>query len=65
MSKAINSFINETNIGKSKIIYLVGESTFLRILIGLEDISGLTGILHISAWPDLAAVGKYYGSGGV
>ena len=41
MSKAINSFIAETKIAKSKKIYMIGETAFIRTLLGLEDIASL------------------------
>lgn len=65
LTKAVNFFITETNIGKSKSVYLVGESTFLRVLPGLDDIVPLKGIVHVSGWIDLYNVGKYYGTAGV
>jgi hypothetical protein len=65
ITKAVNSFINEASIGKSKSVYIIGESTFLRVLPGLDDIMPLKGIVHISGWFDLYGTGKYYGTGGV
>ncbi len=52
-------------MGQSKTVILVGEGTFLRALPGLDDIDTLTAIVHLSAWPELYAVGKYYGVAGV
>ena len=65
ITKAVNTFINEASIGKSKSVYIIGESTFLRVLPGLDDITPLKGIVHISGWFDLYGTGKYYGTGGV
>ena len=52
-------------LGQSSILTLAGESTFIRALPGLEDISSLKGIIHMSPWPELYAVGKNYGSAGL
>lgn len=65
ITKALNSFISEANIGKSKKIYIIGESTFLRTLPGFDDIHPLEGIVHISGWFDFYGLGKFYGTGGV
>ena len=65
VTKAINSFNTEANIGKSSSIYILGESTFLRVLPGIDDINALKGIVHISGWFDLYGIGKFYGTGGV
>lgn len=65
LTKALNSFIAETSLGKSKSLYLLGESTFLRSVPGLDDIDSLKGIFHIAGWFDLYGIGKYYGTAGV
>lgn len=52
-------------MGQSSSIVIAGEGTFLRSIIGLDDISNLKGIVHMSAWPELYAVGKYYGVAGL
>lgn len=65
LTYAINAFIQQANIGKSKDIYLIGEGTFLRSIPGLDDIDPLEGIFHIGGWPDLYSLGKYYGVAGV
>jgi hypothetical protein len=65
LTNATNSFIAETQQGKSKTMYFVAESTFLRVLPGLDDIEPLKGIIHISAWFDLYELGVFYGSGGL
>ena len=62
---AINSFVAETVLGKSSTIILAGEGTFIRSLTGLGDISALKGIIHLAAWPELYAVGRFYGVAGV
>jgi hypothetical protein len=31
----------------------------------LDDIDTLRGIIHFSAWPEIYAIGRYYGIGGV
>lgn len=38
---------------------------FLRSLPGLGDISELSGMIHISAWPELYAMSRYYGVAGI
>lgn len=65
LSSIINTFTSESTIGKSKKIYLIVESTFLRVVPFLDEIEGLEGIVHISGWMDLYNIGKYYGVGGV
>jgi hypothetical protein len=52
-------------LGKSKVIVIAGEGTFLRSFSGFGDISGLSGLVHLSAWPELYAVSKYYGVAGI
>jgi hypothetical protein len=32
---------------------------------GLDDIDTLSGIVHISAWPEMYVIGKYYGVAGL
>jgi carboxypeptidase C (cathepsin A) len=51
LTYAINALSKESPLGKSKTIVLVGEGMFLRSLPGLNDISGLAGVVHLSAWP--------------
>lgn len=65
LTKALNAFISGADIGKSKNIYLIGESTFLRSLIGLDDVDPLQAIFHVSPWFDFYELGKYYGTGGL
>lgn len=65
ISRALNSFISETSLGKSKKLYIIGESTFLRTLPGFDDITPLQGFVHVSGWFDFYGTGKYYGTGGV
>lgn len=57
LTSAINSFIQNASIGKSAKIYLVGESTFLRALTGLDDIDPLQAVFHISNWFDFYGLG--------
>ena len=65
LTAAINTFINEASIGKSTQIFLLGEGIFLRSIPGLDDIDPLSGIFHVGGWPDMYALGKYYGVAGV
>lgn len=44
---------------------LAGEGTFIRSLTGLDDIDTLKGIIHLSSWSELYAVGRYYGIAGI
>jgi hypothetical protein len=52
-------------LGQSNVVVIAGEGTFIRSLPGLDDIDTLSGIIHISSWPELYAVSRYYGVGGV
>ncbi len=65
LTTAINTFVSESVLGKSSKIILAGEGTFIRSLTGLGDINALKGIIHLAAWPELYAVGKFYGVAGV
>jgi hypothetical protein len=65
VSTAINTFAKESVLGQSGKIVLGGESTFIRSLQGLDDISALKGIIHLAAWPEIYAMGRYYGVAGV
>ena len=64
LSSAVNDFISQTTIGKSKRVHLVGESTFLRAVPSL-DIDALQTVVHISGWFDFYQIGKYYGAAGI
>jgi hypothetical protein len=37
----------------------------LRSLPGFGDINGFSGLVHLSAWPELYAVSRYYGVAGI
>jgi hypothetical protein len=65
LTKAINSFVEESDLGKSSSIVILGEGTFIRSLPGIDDINALKGIIHVSIWPELYAVGRFYGIAGV
>lgn len=65
LTKAVNTFAKESTLGQSKVVVLVGQSTFIRTLPGLDDIDALSGIIHISSWPDLYNIGRYYGIAGL
>lgn len=65
VSAAINTFAKESVLGQSAKIILAGEGTFIRSLPGLSDIPNLKGIIHLSPWPEMYAVGRYYGIAGV
>ena len=62
---ALNTFAKESVLGQSSKIILAGEGTFIRSLQGLDDISALKGIIHLSAWPEIYAMGRFYGIAGV
>jgi hypothetical protein len=64
LTYVINQFAKESELGQSQTVVLAGEGTFLRALPGLDDIDTLSGIVHFAAWPELYAVGKYYGVAG-
>jgi hypothetical protein len=65
LTLAINTFAKESVLGQSSRIILAGDGTFIRSLPGLDDIIGLKGIIHLSIWPELYAIGRYYGIAGV
>jgi hypothetical protein len=65
LSLAINTFAKESVLGQNSKIILAGEGTFIRSLPGLDDISGLKGIIHLSIWPEIYAMGRFYGIAGV
>ena len=65
LSVAINTFAKESVLGQSSKIVIAGEGTFIRSLIGLSDISTLKGIIHLSPWPEMYAIGQFYGVAGV
>lgn len=65
VTAAINSFAKESVLGQSSKIIIAGESTFIRSLPGMDDIAALKGLIHLSPWPELYAVGRYYGIAGV
>lgn len=62
---AINTFVKESVLGKSSKMVIAGESTFIRSLPGLGDIHALEGLIHLSAWPEMYAMGRYYGVAGL
>lgn len=51
LTQAINSFIQESELGKSSKLIIGGEGTFIRSLSGLDDIDTLKGMIHFSLWP--------------
>lgn len=65
VATAINTFSKESVLGQSSKIILAGESTFIRSLPGLIDIAGLKAFIHFSIWPEIYAIGRYYGIAGV
>jgi hypothetical protein len=65
LSLAINTLAKESVLGQNKKIILAGEGTFIRSLPGLDEISGLKGIIHLAAWPEIYAMGRFYGIAGV
>lgn len=64
LSDAINSFVQESVLAKSSKMVIAGESTFIRTLPGLKDIHALEGLIHLSSWPEMYAIGRYYGIAG-
>ena len=65
LTTAINTFAKESVLGQSATIVIAGESTFIRSLPGVGDISALKGIIHLSSFPEIYAVGRYYGIAGL
>lgn len=65
LTQAINTFIKESVLGQSSKLIIGGEGSFIRILSGLDDIDTLKGVIHFSSWPELYAIGRYYGVAGV
>lgn len=65
LTYAINALAKESVLGGSKIVALIGEGTFIRSIAGLDDIETLSGIIHISSWPELYAISRYYGVAGM
>jgi hypothetical protein len=65
ITTAINAFAKESVLGQSSKIILAGEGTFIRSLPGLSDIAALKGLIHFSIWPEIYAIGRYYGIAGV
>jgi hypothetical protein len=65
LSLAMNTLANESVLGQNKKIILAGEGTFIRSLQGLDEIGGLKGVIHLGAWPELYAMGRFYGIAGV
>jgi len=65
LTTAINTFASESVLGKSATIIIAGEGTFIRSLTGLGDIAALKGVIHLAPWPELYAIGRYYGVAGV
>lgn len=51
LTYAINAFVKQSILGQSKTVVIVGEGTFIRSIVGIEDIDVLAGIIHISSWP--------------
>jgi hypothetical protein len=64
LTYALNALTKQSSLG-SQNIYIVGEGMFIRSLPGLGDISGLQGLIHISAWTELYAMSRYYGVAGI
>lgn len=52
-------------MGKSETVVIAGEGTFIRTLPGLDDIDTLKGVIHLSPWSELYAIGRYYGIAGL
>lgn len=65
LTYAVNAFAKESFLGQSKVVVIIGEGTFTRSLTGLDDMDTVSGIVHISSWPELYAVSRYYGVAGI
>jgi len=44
---------------------LAGEGTWLRTIPAFSALPNVVGIISHSSWPELYAIAKYYGLGGV
>ncbi len=65
LTYALNALNKESPLGRSKVIVFLGEGTFLRSLPGFGEINNFAGMVHLSAWPELYAVSRYYGVAGI
>jgi hypothetical protein len=63
VSYALSQFSSQIDFGKGK-LYLVGESSWIRLLPFIK-VDNVAGAIALSAWTELYAIGKYYGSAGV
>lgn len=60
---ALNQFAAEIDFGKGKMV-LVGESSWVR-LVPFFKLTNIAGVVALSPWTELYAIGKYYGTAGV
>lgn len=64
VTKALNEFSATIDFGKGKLV-LLGQSAWVRTIPFYQGIQNLVGVVALAPWPDLYAVGKYYGVAGV
>jgi hypothetical protein len=64
VAAGLNEFASTVDFGKGKWI-LAGEGTWLRTIPAFNTLTNVVGIVSHSSWPELNAVGKYYGLAGV
>lgn len=60
---ALTQFANEVDFGKGKWV-LVGESSWIRMTPYFK-LTNVKGVVAMSPWSEMYAVGKYYGVAGV
>jgi len=60
---ALSQFTAQIDFGKGK-LYLVGESSWIR-LVPFFKLTTITGLVALSPWGELYAIGKYYGVAGI
>lgn len=60
---ALNAFASEIDFGKGQMV-LVGESSWIR-LVPFFKLTNIAGVVALSPWSELYAIGKYYGAAGV
>lgn len=63
-SYALSQFAAQVDFGKGRMI-LLGESSWIRTIPFYQSIQNLAGVVSLAPWPELYAIGKYYGVAGV
>lgn len=46
-------------------MYIVGESTWIRAVVGMGDVAGLEAMVYLAPWFDFYTIGKEYGTAGL